>query len=358
MRLHLQEQLLYKSTDLANNYPFVFHDGHICISAINPIAVFENFEDLEDFLISHPKVKSNPNAGIAGYITFEGEMEFGIYSGFLNYQIELEENTDLTSKIIYPSKKQYIESIKECQNYIKEGDIYQANLSHKFIINKNKLNFIAIYKKLCKLNPANHAAFLDFKNHSIISSSPETFWRLKNGEICTSPIKGTGNILKELINSDKEKAEHLMIVDLMRNDLGKISKNIEVKNFLKVQELNNLYHLVSDIKGELDKQKSFVQIFKALHPGGSISGAPKARAINIIKELEKFPRGPYTGAFGYYKFNQEACFAITIRSIIFDKVREELSLHTGAGITAYSDPEREYLETLLKAEKLLAVFNI
>ncbi len=205
---------------------------------------------------------------------------------------------------------------------------------------------------------------MNFKDYGIISSSPELFLEIKpNGLVRSSPIKGTAklNELNELLSSDKERAEHIMIVDLIRNDLGQVCEtgSVVVEKLLYTQELSNLYHLVSDVAGQLvlDQDRiNFTKLFTAMCPGGSISGTPKIRALEIIEELEASPRGLYTGAMGYYRFKDGGKFNILIRSLIHSKKDNILSFHVGSGITSGSNPEKELEETYLKAEKLLGIF--
>ena len=280
--------------------------------------------------------------------------------------------TDVRNDVKYPSSKKYLEAIQKCQDYIKEGDIYQANITQKFTIcHPEELQATSgsqLYQKLKSLNPAPYMGYMNFKNYEIISSSPECFLSLepKNEDwfISSSPIKGTAklNELDYLLKSEKERAEHIMILDLIRNDLSRICEpgSIEVPEILASHKFTNLYHLISTINGKLKAQEAlpnFQDIFAACFPGGSITGAPKIRAMEIIKELESNPRGPYTGTMGYFRFKDGGKFNILIRSFVHDKINNELSFHVGAGITAQSNPEQELQECYLKAEKLLEVLN-
>ncbi len=330
---------------------------------MNPIKVCYSFEELDNFIKDNQALLER-DAGFAGYISYEGDMEWVIFEKILNKNLTPSyEDIVVTGSIQQPDAQNFINNVKRCQEYIKEGDVYQANLAHKFII-ESKNSGKEIYHKLKSLNPAPYMGFMDYSRYQIISSSPESFIKIyrnnSDWHITSSPIKGTAtlNELRDLTLSAKEKAEHIMIVDLIRNDLSKICKtgSVNVLEMLGAHKFSNLYHLVSVVEGLL-VELNFSKIFSSLFPGGSITGAPKIRAMEIIKELEANPRGPYTGAMGYFRFKDGGEFSILIRTLVLDKTSGELSLHSGAGITAYSDPEKEYQETLLKAQKILEVFS-
>jgi para-aminobenzoate synthetase component 1 len=306
------------------------------------------------------------------------------------------------------NRNEYIRKIQECQKYIEEGDIYQANISEKISWSEKLSNddIERLYESLKAENPAPYSALINYSNYAILSSSPESFLKIypknhkddenaenKNAEIGvplhaydwvieSSPIKGTADLTKknELLISEKEKAEHIMIIDLIRNDLSRISKtgSVKVSEFMEIKKFKNLFHLVSKVSSILNED-SFLEIssehtsskprmanksqkitlipdlekiFSATFPGGSITGTPKIRAMEIIKELEGIKRGPYTGSIGYFKFHEGGEFNIIIRSLVYDKNKQELSFHSGAGITSGSNPEEEFKEIQLKAEKI------
>ncbi len=389
---------LSKSTEL--DHSFIFSGNQWAegkpVSASKPIAVFRSLTELDEFIAANPELCAQEHAGFAGYISYEGDCELAVYEEILVGQtLHCQDRSDpdvasllrtgstISFSITQPDPQAYIQAVKKCQEYIREGDIYQANIAHEFLVSNPSLQGAAgdpdvasllrtgsaistlnLYKKLCSTNPSPYAGYMNFSDYEIISASPELFLEIKPcGKILSSPIKGTAKLteLEELISSSKEKAEHIMIVDLLRNDLGNICQtgSVQVANLLYTQKLNNLYHLVSDIKGQLvlDQGRiSFSKVFQAMCPGGSISGTPKIRALEIIKELESSPRGLYTGTMGYYRFKNGGRFSILIRSLIHDKKKQNLSFHVGSGITSGSDPEKELQETYLKAEKLLEIF--
>ena len=264
------------------------------------------------------------------------------------------------------SRADYVEKINTIKNYIREGDIYQANFTTRFDMESN-LSPYDVYLRLRYLNPAPYSAFLNFGDYQIISSSPERMFKKEGDYITSSPIKGTierGKTKKEirtninkLLDSDKDKAELLMITDLVRNDLGKIAQtgSVKVDKLFKTEVYSSLIHLVSDISGRLDGNVSLTEIFKALLPGGSITGAPKKRAVEIINEVEHIPRSVYTGCIGI--INKDcADFNIAIRTMIYKDGFYQL--HAGGGIVADSNAESEYDEMLLKAKNLIRSLGI
>jgi para-aminobenzoate synthetase component 1 len=382
------------------------------IKCFKPIRKFFSLSGLNAFLQENPEILEYPNAGIAGYVCYEGEMEFILYEEIKkNNTVELERGVNAESEIYERLRKQakqectvkdfsikgfngseYIKKIQECQKYIEEGDIYQANISEKISWTESLSNddIERLYKNLKEENPAPYSAFVNYSNYAILSSSPESFLKIypnrnarKNLEIgvCeqshnwiieSSPIKGTADLTKknELLISEKEKAEHIMIIDLIRNDLSRISKigSVKVSEFMEIKKFKNLFHLVSKVSSAVNEknlleissnkfQKTTLipdleKIFSATFPGGSITGTPKIRAMEVIKELEGVKRGPYTGSIGYFKFHEGGEFNIIIRSLVYDKNKKELSFHSGAGITSGSNPEEELKEIKLKAEKI------
>jgi len=258
------------------------------------------------------------------------------------------------------SKTEYLEHVGAIKEHIREGDIYQANYTCRFEID-SRSNPFEVYQRLRHLNPAPYSAYLNFGNFQIISSSPERMFK-KNGTAITScPIKGTVKSgasgaereiqRQKLLDSSKDKAELLMIVDLMRNDLGKIAQTgaVQVNNLFATEDYSSLIHLVTDVSAALKPKTTYSEIFSALMPGGSITGAPKRRAIEILQEQEATPRGVYTGCIGYIH-GDLADFNIAIRTIVHQD--GQYRVHAGGGIVADSDPEKEYQEMQLKAANL------
>jgi anthranilate synthase component 1 len=205
--------------------------------------------------------------------------------------------------------------------------------------------------------------FLKMKERAIVGSSPEMLGRVDGEHAETFPIAGTrpvGNnsaedkqLAEELLNDPKERAEHVMLIDLARNDLGKVCRfgTVSVPEFMTIQKYSHVQHIVSRVTGQLARDQDAIDVFKAIFPAGTISGAPKKRAMEIIDEVEPCRRGPYAGAVGYFSYNGNADFAITIRTLVTDQYRG--FIQAGAGIVADSDPSREWFETEHKANALL-----
>lgn len=258
-------------------------------------------------------------------------------------------------------KSQYLDAVEKIKFYIKQGDIYQANLTQRFS-GKTTLTSYDLYKKLRGISPAPFAAFLNFEELQVLSNSPERFIKCINKKIETRPIKGTrprGNsteedlrLQDELKNSEKDKAELLMIVDLERNDIGRVSKigTVKVPELFVIEPYANVSHLVATVTGELNDSLDSIDVIKATFPGGSITGAPKIRAMEIIDELEPTQRNVYTGSIGYIGFNGDMDLNIAIRTLI--KRDENIHFQVGGGITWDSNPEDEYQETLDKAKSI------
>ncbi|MFM1943107.1 MAG: hypothetical protein RI897_2089 [Verrucomicrobiota bacterium] len=256
------------------------------------------------------------------------------------------------------SRESYLRAVVTAQSYIRSGDIYQVNISHR-LSRPWRGDSWGLYRQLSSLSPAPFGAWMDFGDYGLVSSSPELFMLMSGGRVETRPIKGTrprdadpvrdAQLSYELQSSDKERAELLMITDLLRNDLGRVCDygTVRVPDLLRLERYAQVQHLVSTVEGQLRSDVSHFQALAACFPGGSITGAPKIRAMQIIDELEPVSRGPYTGALGYLGFNRESQLSIAIRVAL---VREGIAYyHAGAGIVADSDPVAEYEETLVKA---------
>ncbi|MCX8057593.1 MAG: aminodeoxychorismate synthase component I [Ignavibacteria bacterium] len=270
-----------------------------------------------------------------------------------NFKIEFKSNF---------SKEEYLKTIERVKKYIEEGDVYQINLSQQFQCNVN-LHPIEIYSRLRERNPAQFSALICVnQNQWILSSSPELFIDLKGKKVITKPIKGTirrgknsdedEELKNQLLNSEKDSAELLMIVDLERNDFGKIARagSVKVNSLKRVETYASVHHLVAEIESELMNDKDIFDLIEAMFPGGSITGAPKKRAMEIIDELEKTKRGVYTGSIGYIDLNGNSMFNIAIRTLIYENGK--LFLNLGGGIVYDSNPEKEFDETLQKGKAI------
>lgn len=333
----------------------------------------------------------------AGWVDYDGAFCFGFYDQLLAFRhadrrwVSVGGVSDLLAAVVdvdslctgrtrapaqplcfSPSmpRDDFLRRVERAQSYIAAGDIYQVNLSHRFVAawEEGREPF-AFYNALRRASPAPHAAFLSLQGRSVLSSSPELFLEISARRIRTRPIKGTrprhadpaadARSVNELVSSPKEMAELIMITDLERNDLGQVCEfgSVAVTDLLKLEAFEQVFHLVSTVEGRLRPEIDHVAAMRACFPGGSITGAPKKRAMEIIKELEPVPRGLYTGAIGYLGFNGESQFNIAIRTVVIEN--GEAHFHVGAGIVADSQPEMEWLETLDKAAGiLLAAENI
>jgi len=256
----------------------------------------------------------------------------------------------------------YICAVEKAIDYIAAGDIFQVNLSQRFTV-KTDVEPYALYERLRSLNPAPFAAYISLPEGQILSSSPERFLKLTGSRIQTRPIKGTrprgrtpeeDEILsRQLLMSEKDNAELAMIVDLERNDIGRVSSygSVKVVERRVLETYPTVFHLVATVEGHLHQTKDITDLLKATFPGGSITGAPKIRAMEIIRELEPTRRGIYTGAIGYIGFDGDMDLNIVIRTMLLEGGRAHFQV--GGGIVADSDPETEYEETLHKGRALL-----
>ena len=259
------------------------------------------------------------------------------------------------------TRAEYLEAVKASKEYIAAGDIYQVNRSQRFQTPLTAEPW-QLYCRLREINPACFAAYLDFGEGYVVSASPEKFMEVQAGQVQTRPIKGTRprghtpeedeRLAQELINSEKDNAELVMIVDLERNDLGRVCKfgTVRTPQVAVLETFPTVHHLVGTVVGELEKSKDNVDLLRAAFPGGSITGAPKIRSLEIIDELEPTQRGVYTGNIGYWGFDGDMQLSIVIRTFIITK--GVAYYQVGGGIVADSDPEAEYQETLDKGRAL------
>ncbi|WP_367398230.1 anthranilate synthase component I family protein [Paenibacillus sp. MSJ-34] len=258
-------------------------------------------------------------------------------------------------------KSDFEEAVRRIQQYIRQGDVFQVNLSLR---QSRAIRSVPeeLYEWLRLFNPSPYMGFLRCPDFQLVSASPELLVKLERGRVSTRPIAGTRRrgrteredreMAAELLASEKERAEHIMLVDLERNDLGRISKygTVRVSELMAVEYYSHVMHLVSEVVGELAEGKDAYDVLAATFPGGTITGAPKIRTMEIIEELEPTRRGPYTGSLGFIDYNGNMEFNIIIRTLT---VREGVGhIQAGAGIVIDSDPEREYYESMNKAKAL------
>jgi len=262
----------------------------------------------------------------------------------------------------YFTQDRFESMVRRCKEYIAAGDIYQANLSQRFSAPAGGLDPLRLYEILREVNPSPFAAYAEFGDITIVSSSPERLVRLNGRVADTRPIAGTRRrgrdfdetaaLTIELLTNEKEQAEHIMLLDLERNDLGKVCSygTVVVDELMVVEDYSHVIHIVSNVRGELAEGRDGFDLIRAVFPGGTITGVPKVRCMEIIDELEPVARGPYTGSLGYIANTGDLDLNIIIRTFV---VKDGVAyVQTGAGIVADSDPSREYAETLAKAEGL------
>lgn len=264
------------------------------------------------------------------------------------------------------SRAEFMRCVRIIQNYIQSGDVYQVNLAQRLTVDA-PLAGPWLFDRLGQLSPAPFAAYLQAGDFELASSSPELFLKLSGRGVLTRPIKGTrprssdatrdAQWTYELQTSPKEMSELVMITDLLRNDLGRICEfgSVQVPELVRLERYPQVQHLVSTIQGTLRPEVSHFEAFSSCFPGGSITGAPKIRAMEIIDELEPVARGSYTGCMGYLGFNRESQLNIAIRTAVC--AGRQVHFHAGAGIVADSDPAAEYDETLAKASGFLAAIE-
>jgi len=311
-------------------------------------------------------------------------MEFGIYEDGILYdnkqnksfyfyynenrinKIKLSENKfddfHISEISVNLDESKFIKIVDQAKKYIHDGDIFQVVLSRRFNFEANG-DYLKVYKILRSMNPSPYLYHMKMNDRTIIGASPEMLLRVTGDVVETFPIAGTRKITddetqneqlkQEMLNDEKELAEHTMLVDLGRNDIGRVCKygSVHVEELMEVKRFSHVQHMVTHVVGNLDKKYDMFDAFKAVFPAGTVSGAPKVRAMEIIDEQEPHSRGAYAGAVGYFSFNGCCDFAIAIRSIFFDGPKG--FVQAGAGIVSDSIPENELKETEHKANAMI-----
>ncbi len=259
-------------------------------------------------------------------------------------------------------KKEFYSMVEKAREHICQGDIFQIVLSRRWQ-KASSANPWEVYLNLRQLNPSPYMFYFKLPDFILMGASPEMQVKVEKGRIKSRPIAGTrkvsgdevrdGELARELLVDEKERAEHLMLVDLSRNDIGRVSKaaSVRVNDFMKIERYSHVMHIVSSVEGELKGNNDALEAFQACFPAGTLSGAPKRRAMEIIRELENHPRGPYGGAAGHISFDGSLDSCISIRAILYEEGK--YYLQSGAGIVADSVPENEEKETLHKARALM-----
>jgi para-aminobenzoate synthetase component 1 len=368
--------------------------GAVSLLTARPSAIFTGHIDQDWPQVESLLSQGRTSGGLFGWVGFDGQFTFGVYESMLRFEHDsgqwsacgpfpvldslldgLEtENLELRTENSLPfapqvSKSAYTAAVRRAQDYIAAGDIYQVNLSHPWRAEWTVgADFLPHYLRLREISPAPHAACLNLNGMTIMSASPELFLKINGRTITTRPIKGTRprfpedhvrdvQSARDLLACEKERAELLMITDLERNDLGQVCEygSVQTPDLWRVESFAQVYHLVSTVTGTLRPDMSHAAAFRACFPGGSITGAPKKRALEIIAELETHPRGLYTGAIGYFGFDGTSQWNIAIRTAV--QRGNEITFHAGSGIVADSIPDREWEETLHKASGILRAWG-
>jgi len=265
----------------------------------------------------------------------------------------------------------YLQQVEKIKQYIVDGDIFQANLSRQWQATlKHKVSDARLFATLSQFNPSSFAAMACLPDITVISSSPERLVSLKNAIVETRPIAGTRRrddnrqsddaLAQELLSHPKEQAEHIMLIDLERNDLGRVCRpgSIEVNELMVLESWQHVHHIVSNVRGELAANKSPIDVLQAVFPGGTITGCPKVRCMEILAEMEQQARGAYTGSLGYINNDGSMDFNILIRTMVRDNRSGDITFRAGGGIVSDSVAEKELEETRAKAKGLLKIFSL
>ena len=351
--------LNYEALEQFDNYQKNFYENNL--KAKTPNIFFSNFALVLEFNHQSQKLIVNTN-------------NWELFNKVKNYKLSNKNTKNLLIKNISSNftDLSYKSSIDNIKKMISAGDFFQANLTRKFFgkfdKNPSQIDGFNLFRNLMKESPANYSSFINFDGNFIISSSPELFLKSRNKKILSRPIKGTiprgANFLQDqenknyLKNSCKEIAENLMIVDLMRNDFSRfcLPKSVVVDKLFDITKYKTIYHLSSQIKGKIDANLNIFDAIKNCFPAGSMTGAPKIKVVEILQQLEKMPRGIYSGAIGLIDGFSSLNLAVVIRTLVIKN--DEFEFQVGGGITFDSDPQKELEETYAKALGLLKILNI
>lgn len=329
------------------------------VSIPDAVLVFYDFYIIEDRQEQRTYLIANGITGEAAKLMDEMETRINGKPVYMQKESDTEYPIEVQPNF---AKDEYKQAVDRMIRYIIEGDIYIANMTQQLTVKSDKVPLDVFYD-LRENNPSPFGGYFDYGDFQIVCASPERFLKMQKGHVNTRPIKGTRKrgetpeedmlMRTELENSEKDKSELLMIVDLERNDLNRVCNpgSVKVTELFTVEEYATVFHLVSDIEGDLEESKNIMDLLEAAFPGGSITGAPKYRAMEIIDEMENNKRNLYTGSIGYLTLDGDCDFNIVIRTALHKDGKYYLGV--GGGITAESDLEFEYEETLQKAKAVL-----
>lgn len=350
------------------NKDWVF--GHICYDIKNQIESLSSnnidYLNFPDFYFFVPEIV---------FILSKKEVKIGVDSGFDSQDI-FEEITSMIptekrfSQPIFSSrfsKEEYLSTVEKLQQHILRGDCYEICFCQEFFAENIQIDPVKVFKNLSKISPNPFSAFYKYEDKFLMCASPERFLKKTRKQIISQPIKGTSKRTQQnakeekklLQKNEKERAENIMIVDLVRNDLSKICEEgtVSVKEFLSIYSFPQVHQMISTIAGKLQKNISFSEILSATFPMGSMTGAPKKRAMELIEKYEKTKRGLFSGTVGYIDPDGDFDFNVVIRSIFYNQKNEYVSIHAGSAITWKSIAEKEYEECNLKIEAMKKALN-
>ena len=329
---------------------------------------YSEFDFPNIFFFQPKKIWIIKSRNVEAHYLFPSEIESDfedIYSQKINDK-NIESEIKLFPKL---SKSQYEEKINKLLFHINRGDIYEANFCMEWFSNDSNICPFNVYDKLNQISKNPMSAFFKQNDTYLLSSSPERYIKRINNKIITQPIKGTSrrdndkvidlNLKNDLTQDPKERSENIMIVDLVRNDLSRFSKpgSVKVTELCKVYPFEKVHQMISTVESQIDSNLKMTDVIKATFPMGSMTGAPKIKALNIIEKLEVSKRGLYSGALGYVDPKGNFDFNVVIRSLIYDHKKKHLSFQVGSAITSNSSPEKEFQECLLKAEPMLSILK-
>jgi para-aminobenzoate synthetase component 1 len=290
------------------------------------------------------------------------------YNDIINFSLYSEASTEIRIQQRI-SKENYITKVGKMLEHIQRGDIYEANFCMEFYAEKAVINPLEIYQKLNAISEAPFSVYFKNENQFLLSASPERYLKKVDSKVISQPIKGTSKRFSEsdlddkskndLESNEKERSENIMIVDLVRNDLSRTASkgSVEVEELCGIYSFQQVHQMISTITSQVENTISPVEIVRTTFPMGSMTGAPKISAMNIIENLEETKRGLYSGAVGYFTPNGDFDFNVVIRSILYNSQNQYVSYSVGSAITSLSEPEKEYEECLLKAKAMFAVLS-
>ncbi len=351
-------------------FGFISYDVKNCIEDLQSRHLNHSEFPLIHFV--RPKIVVEFNSSNNDVVFLKGQNYLSQYPSLeRNIEKLFEQNDSATSShknSLWPriSKTQYIDAVTKLHQHIQQGDIYEINYCQEFFTEQKLENPFAIWQRLNVRTEAPFSSFIQIGNKYLLSASPERFLKKEGSKIISQPVKGTIKrgkteqeeiqLKHELLHSEKERSENVMIVDLVRNDLSKSAKRgtVKVDELFGVYTFKTVHHLISTVSGELKDNTTFTQLLRDTFPMGSMTGAPKIRAMQLIDEYEYSRRGLYSGSVGYITPDGDFDFNVVIRSITYNAERPYISCSVGSAITALSEPEKEYEECLLKAEAIVA----